>query len=168
VRFPRQLVAFSVVATQLVTFALMLAILIVLSLVFIPAARPWVWLAIPLAVLFAGLVTGCSLIVACLNVLFRDVEHILAAALLPWFFVTPILWRFADLPAKAQEHHKLLLVLRWGNFVTPPIYAVRDALWLGAAPRVADVVYLAVAAAVALAAGALLFRRIDDRIAIEL
>jgi homopolymeric O-antigen transport system permease protein len=168
VRFPRQLVAFSVVATQLVTFALMLAILIVLSLVFIPAARPWVWLAIPLAVLFAGLVTGVSLIVACLNVLFRDVEHILAAALLPWFFVTPILWRFADLPAKAQEHHKLLLVLRWGNFVTPPIYAVRDALWLGAAPRVADVVYLSVAAVVALAAGALLFRRIDDRIAIEL
>jgi ABC-type polysaccharide/polyol phosphate export permease len=59
-------------------------------------------------------------------------------------------------------------VLRWGNFITPPIYAVRDALWLGDAPRVADVVYLAVAAVVALAAGALLFRRIDDRIAIEL
>src|SRR5947207_12043348 len=168
VRFPRQLVAFSVVATQLVTFGLMLAILIVLSLVFIPAARSWVWLAVPLAVLFAGLVTGVALIVACLNVLFRDIEHLLAAALLPWFFVTPILWRFADLPAKAQGHQTLLEVLRWGNFVAPPIYAVRDALWLGHAPRAADVVYLAVAAVVALAAGALLFRWIDDRIAIEL
>jgi len=168
VRFPRQLVAFAVVATQLVTFALMLVILIVLSLVFIPAARTWVWLALPLGLLFAALVTGLALIVACLNVLFRDVEHILAAALLPWFFVTPILWRFADLPAKAQGHHTLLEVLRWGNFVAPPIYAVRDALWLGHAPRAADVVYLAVAAVVALAAGALLFRWIDDRIAIEL
>ena len=49
VRFPRQLVAFAVVATQLVTFALMLVILIVLSLVFIPAARSTVWLSIPLA-----------------------------------------------------------------------------------------------------------------------
>src|SRR5215212_10027826 len=39
VRFPRQLVAFSVVATQLVTFAVMLAILIVASLVFRPEAR---------------------------------------------------------------------------------------------------------------------------------
>ena len=122
----------------------------------------------PLGLLFAGLVTGVSLIVACLNVLFRDVEHILAAALLPWFFVTPILWRFADLPAKAQGHHKLLEVLRWGNFVAPPIYAVRDALWLGHAPRAADVVYLAVAAVLAMLAGALLFRWIDDRIAIEL
>jgi lipopolysaccharide transport system permease protein len=168
VRFPRQLVAFSVVATQLVTFALMLAILIVLSLVFIPAARTTVWLALPLGALFAALVTGVALIVACVNVLYRDVEHILAAALLPWFFVTPILWRFADLPAKAQRHHTLLEVLRWGNFVAPPIYAVRDALWLGDAPRAADVVYLIVAAAVALAAGAFFFRRIDDRIALEL
>jgi ABC-type polysaccharide/polyol phosphate export permease len=168
VRFPRQLVPFSVVATQLVTFVVMLAILIVLSLAFIPAARDTVWLSIPLAALFAGLVAGVSLIVACLNVIFRDVEHILAAALLPWFFLTPILWRFEDLPASAQSHHVLFDVLRWGNFIAPPIYAVRDALWLGDPPRVADVVYLVVAAVVALGLGALLFRRLDDRIAVEL
>src|SRR5256886_11754380 len=52
VRFPRQLVAFAVVATQLVTFALMLVILIVLSLVFIPAARTWVWLRLRVRVFF--------------------------------------------------------------------------------------------------------------------
>ena len=49
VRFPRQLVAFSMVATQAVTFGLMLVLLIVLSLVFVPEARTTVWLAIPLA-----------------------------------------------------------------------------------------------------------------------
>ena len=59
-------------------------------------------------------------------------------------------------------------VLRWGNFIAPPIYAVRDTLWLGSAPRVADAVYLVVAAAVSLGLGALLFRRLDDRMAIEL
>jgi ABC-type polysaccharide/polyol phosphate export permease len=168
VRFPRQLVPFSVVATQLVTFVLMLVILIVLSLVFIPEARSTVWLSVPLSALFVCLVAGVALVVACLNVLYRDVEHILAAALLPWFFLTPILWRFADLPDRAQSHHTLLVVLRWGNFVTPPIYAVRDSLWLGSPPRAADIVYLAVAAVVALVVGALLFVRVDDRIAIEL
>jgi len=168
VRFPRQLVPFAVVATQLVTFGLMLAILIVLSLVFISGAAATVWLAVPLAALFACLVAGLALVIACLNVLYRDVEHILAAALLPWFFLTPILWNFADLPPSAQKHQTLLHLLRWGNFVTPPIYAVRDPIWLGEAPRVADVVYLAVAAVVALAAGAFFFRRVDDRIAIEL
>src|SRR6478735_2064922 len=95
VRFPRQLVAFSTIATQAVTFAVMVAILIVLSLAFIPEARSTVWLAPPLALLFAGLVAGLGLIVACLNVLYRDIEHLIAAALLPWFFLTPILWRFA-------------------------------------------------------------------------
>ena len=58
VRFPRQLVAFSMVATQAVTFALMLAILIVLSLVFVPDARSTVWVAIPLAIVFAAFVAG--------------------------------------------------------------------------------------------------------------
>src|SRR5262249_33646716 len=154
VRFPRQLVPFAVVATQLVTFAVMLAILIVLSLIFVPSARATVWLSIPLSVLFVCIVAGLALGVACLNVLFRDVEHILAAALLPWFFLTPILWSFNYLPSGAQGHHKLLDVLRWGNVITPPITAVRDALWLGHAPRPADVIYLAVAAVVALAGGA--------------
>jgi ABC-type polysaccharide/polyol phosphate export permease len=168
VRFPRQLVALSTVATQAVTFAVMLAILVVLSLVFIPEARTTVWLALPLAVLFACFVAGTSLLVACLNVLFRDVEHVVAAALLPWFFLTPILWRFAQLPSGAQRHHALLDVLRWGNPLSPSIYAVRDALWSGHAPRAADVLYLAIAAALALGLGALVFRSVDDRIAVEL
>ena len=121
-----------------------------------------------MSALFVAFVGGIALIVACLNVLFRDVEHMLAAALLPWFFLTPILWRFADLPEDVRSHERLMELLRWGNFVTPPIYAVRDALWLGDPPRVADVVYLAVAAVVALALGAYVFSRVDDRIAVEL
>jgi ABC-type polysaccharide/polyol phosphate export permease len=168
VRFPRQLVPFSVVATQLVTFVAMLAILIVLSLAFVPRARPYVALSLPLSLLFLALVAGVALIVASLNVLFRDVEHILAAALLPWFFLTPVLWSFDGLPPDVQSHETLLDLLRWGNFVCPPITAVRDTLWLGAAPAAGDVIYLAVAAVVALALGAYVFGRVDDRIAIEL
>ena len=62
VRFPRQLVAFSMVATQAVTFAVMTVILVVLSLVFVPDARETVWLAIPLTVLFAAEVAGLALL----------------------------------------------------------------------------------------------------------
>jgi homopolymeric O-antigen transport system permease protein len=168
VRFPRQLVALSMVATQAVTFAVMIGILIVLSLIFVPEARPYVWTSIPLAVLFAGFVAGLALLVACVNVLFRDVEHILTAALLPWFFLTPILWSVNSLPADAQSHHALLDVLRWGNPVAPPIFAVRDAIWSGHLPRAADVIYLAVASVAALVLGAVVFRAVDDRIAVEL
>jgi len=168
VRFPRQLVAFSVVATQAITFTVMLAILIVASLIFIPGSASVVWLAIPLALLYAAFVAGVALIASCVNVMLRDTEHIVAAALIPWFFLTPILWSFASLPSSAAHHPTLLEVLRWGNFVAPPIAAVRAALWSGQVPPTGDMIYLAGAAVVSLALGSFVFGRVDNRLAIEL
>jgi ABC-type polysaccharide/polyol phosphate export permease len=167
VRFPRQLVAFSVISTQLVTFGVMLALVIALSLVTVPEARGTVWLAIPLAALFALFVFGLGLVVASLNVLFRDIEHILEAVLLPWFFLTPILYRFEQIGG-FHKHHTLVEVLRWGNFVTPPVSALRAVIWKGSLPAAADLIYLVVETAVALGLGAWVFNRVDDRIAVEL
>src|SRR5688572_18558165 len=73
VRFPRQLVPLSMVATQLVGFAVMVVIVIALSLVYLPGSRDTVWLALPVAVLFVGFVAGFSLAVASLNAIYRDV-----------------------------------------------------------------------------------------------
>ena len=168
VRFPRQLVALSIVATQAVTYAVMVAVLVVLSLIFVADARATVWLAVPLALVLAAEVAGLALIVACLNVLFRDVEHVLAAALLPWFFVTPILWSAQTLGDRALRHHTLLNVLHWINPVAPPIFAIRDAIWSGHVPHLWDVVYALAAAAIALSLAAVVFRTVDDRIAVEL
>jgi ABC-type polysaccharide/polyol phosphate export permease len=123
---------------------------------------------VPLALAQGAFTLGAAFFFATLNLFFRDVEHLLAAALLPWFFLTPVLWQFAGLPERVQRHHALLDVLRWGNFVAPPIAAVRDAIWSGHAPRPADVAYLGVAAIVALGLGAFVFTRVDERIAIEL
>ncbi len=168
VRFPRQLVAFSMVATQAVTFAVMIVVLIALSLLFVPEARATVWLAIPLALVFAAFVAGFALTAACLNVLFRDVEHVLTAALLPWFFVTPVIWSAQTLGDRAARHQSLLSLLHWINPVTPPISTIHDVIWAGHAPRLGDTIYTVVAAALALVVGAIVFRSVDDRIAVEL
>jgi lipopolysaccharide transport system permease protein len=168
VRFPRQLVPLSVVATQLVTYGAMLAVLIVANLIVIPETRDTVWLSIPLSLLVIALVAGVSLAVACANVVFRDVEHLVGAVLLPWFFLTPILYRLEDLPGGFKRYDWVVTILRWVNPLTPPIYALRDPLFYGRLPHWSDVLYLVVAAAVALAAGAWLFNRVDDRIAVEL
>ena len=53
------------------------------------------------------------------------------------------------------------------NFLTPPIEAMRAVLFFGDLPSAADTLYTIVAAAVALAAGAYVFSRSDDRIATE-
>jgi lipopolysaccharide transport system permease protein len=168
VRFPRQLVPLSVVATQLVTFAAMLAVLIVVNVIVIPETRDTFLVSIPLALAVIAFVGGLSLAVACTNVVFRDVEHLVSAVLLPWFFLTPILYRLEDLPGGFQRYDWVVTILRWVNPLTPPIYALRDPLFYGRLPHAWDVVYLCVAAVIALGLGALVFTRVDDRIAVEL
>lgn len=166
VRFPRQLVPLSIVGTNLVSFAVMLGLVMALSLWRIPEARATVWLAIPLAALFACIVAGFALVVASLNAVYRDVEHLLAALLLPWFFLTPILYSLEELPG-VDEYPAAELVLHWVNFLTPPVEAIRAVLFHGDLPGAGDTIYTAVAAIVALALGAYVFNRVDDRIATE-
>jgi lipopolysaccharide transport system permease protein len=166
VRFPRQLVPLSIVATQVVAFAAMLVVVVVLSLVFRPQARDTVWLVFPLAVAVVLFVAGVSLAIASLNAVFRDVEFVVSATLLPWFFLTPVLYQLESLPG-GEAHPWLIDVLHWANPVTPAILAMRAPLFFGELPALGDTLYLLGAAAVALALGALVFSRVDDRIASE-
>jgi ABC-type polysaccharide/polyol phosphate export permease len=164
-RFPRQLVPLSVVFAHLVSFGVMLVVLLVVNFVALPRVRATEWLAIPLSVLFIGVVCGIALAVASLNVLFRDVEFIVAALLVPWFFLTPILY---PLTGEALANHETAIdVIHWVNPLSPAVEAVRAPLFAGELPFWGDALYLVVACAVALCLGALVFRSVDDQIAIE-
>ena len=59
-------------------------------------------------------------------------------------------------------------VLHYGNPISPFVIAVQDTLFFGTWPSPADTVYCVVAAAVALVAGWLLFRRLEPEMAVEL
>lgn len=164
-RFPRQLVPLSVVAAHLVSFVAMLALLLVVNFVALPRVRATELLALPLVALFVALVCGLALAVASLNVLFRDVEFIVAALLVPWFFLTPILYPL-DLPSIAK-HPTAVWFIHWVNVLSPGIEAVRAPLFYGRLPFWGDALYLVVACVAALALGAFVFNRVDDQIAIE-
>lgn len=168
VRFPRQLVPLSVVATQLVTLGVMLAVIVPINLVLLPDTRTTFWLAFPLAVLLVGFTAGLALMVATANVRYRDVEHIVQAILLPWFFLTPVLYTFETLPGAVAEHGTLVEVLHWGNPMAPIVISIRDPLYFGVWPPWGDVLYSFVAAVVALALGALVFTKLDEDLAVEL
>jgi ABC-type polysaccharide/polyol phosphate export permease len=164
-RFPRQLVPLSVVFAHLVSFAVMLALLLVVNFIALPRVRATEWLAIPLAVLFVGVICGIALATASLNVLFRDIEFIVAALLVPLFFLTPILYPLTG--STLARHPTVVQFIHWANPLSPGIEAVRAPLFAGTLPHWTDALYLVVACAVALLAGALVFRRVDDQIAIE-
>jgi homopolymeric O-antigen transport system permease protein len=164
-RFPRQLLPLSVVFAHLVSFAVMLVLLLVINFIALPRVRGTEWLAIPLCVLFVGVVCGLGLLVASLNVLFRDIEFIVASALVPLFFLTPILY---GLDTVSETHQRIGNAIHWLNPLSPAVEAVRAPLFLGELPRWTDTVYLIVACVLSLAFGAWVFNRVDDQIASEI
>jgi ABC-type polysaccharide/polyol phosphate export permease len=163
-RFPRQLVPLSVVATQLISFVVMLAALLVLNFALLPRVRATEWLAIPLAVALVAITGGLALAIACLNVLFRDVEFLVAALLLP-LFLTPVLYPLTDQQIASRQW--VVDLIHWANPLSPPIEALHAVLFYGKLPSAGDTIYTVVAAVVALALGAWVFNRVDDEIAIE-
>jgi ABC-type polysaccharide/polyol phosphate export permease len=165
-RFPRQLVPLSVVAAHLVSFCVMIVLLLVVVAVALPRARATELLAVPLAAVFVAFVAGLALVVASLNVLFRDVEFIVASLLVPWFFLTPVIYPLTKVPG-AEKHAHVIQAIHWLNPLSPAVEAIRAPLFLGTLPFWGDALYLVVATLVALALGAFVFSRVDDQIAIE-
>ncbi len=164
-RFPRQLVPLSVVATHLISFAVMLVALLALNFALLPRVRGTEWLAIPIAVAIVAFAGGLALAIASLNVLFRDIEFLVAALLLPLFFLTPVLYPLSD--QKIASRPWVVDVIHWGNPLSPMIEALRDPLFYGRLPSAGDTVYTVIAAVLALALGAFVFSRVDDQIAVE-
>jgi ABC-type polysaccharide/polyol phosphate export permease len=166
VRFPRQLLPFAVVGTNAVTLLVMLAVVVPVNLIVIPETRSTFWAALPIVIPLVALVGGLALVLAAVTVVFRDVEHLLTAILLPWFFLTPVFYTF-DLPG-IGDHPTLVNFLHYANPVAPFVIAIRDPLFFGELPKLGDVVYVFAAALVALAAASLVFRRLDDQLAAQL
>ena len=98
VYFPREILPLSVVLANLVNFLFSLAVFLPLAFLF--GAQLSVWtLALPVVIgVQVVLVAGLGLILAALNVFYRDTEAVLDVALTAWFFLTPIFWQLELLP----------------------------------------------------------------------
>src|SRR5437879_4543925 len=138
-RFPRQFVPLSIVATHLVSFAVMLAGLLVLNFALLPRVRATEWLAIPIAAGVVAIASGLALAIASLDVLFRDIEFLVAALLLPLFFLTPVLYPLSS-PDIARHEHVVQLI-HWANPLSPVVEALRDPRFSGRLPGLAATLY---------------------------
>jgi ABC-type polysaccharide/polyol phosphate export permease len=167
VRFPREAIPASVAVVQLGTFLVMLAVVVPIALAVRGTLEPELLLIVPIVLLLFGLVLGASLAVAVLHAHFRDVEPVLGAALLPWFFLTPIFIRVDDFPG-VRDHRWVGDLLEWGNPIAPFVDSLRQILYSGVSPSGAQLLYLTVAGLGTLAVGTLLFRRLERDLAVIL
>ena len=165
--FPRELVPASAVLAQTVTIFVMLAILIPTCLIVEPENARTVALVVPIVAGLICLVLGIAWLFSVANVFYRDVEHLLAVGFLPWFFLTPVLYGLDQFSA-AQSHRWLILLMRYGNPVTPYVESVRAVVLQHVVPGAPLLLYVFLVGPLVGLLGLWTMQRFQDRIAIEL
>ncbi len=153
--FPHEAIVYaSVGATLVLQFAGYVVVLLVLVAIGEPIRLQGLLLAVPLWLVMAIAVAGVALMLASLQVFVRDVEHVLMPVLMMLMYLTPVLYPLSLVPANLRGFVA-------ANPFTWLVDRMRAALLEGQlAPRLSDVVALAVAVAIFLA-GRWMFRRLS-------
>jgi len=157
VRMPVQLLPAASVLSALVNFLLSFVVLFGVLVVFGPR-HPEGLLYLPLLVALQLVMNlGMAYLLACANVFFRDVEHILGVLLMAWYFLTPVLFPASILDDRPTERFLLDL-----NPMTGVITGYHRALLDGIAPEWGPLLWSAAFAVLAFLVGFALFHRTKD------
>jgi lipopolysaccharide transport system permease protein len=165
--FPRELIPAASVLAQLSAAVVMFAILVPADLIVVPETAKTIALAFPIFGAFICLALGFAWLLSIANVFFRDVEHLLAVIFLPWFFLTPVLYALEQFSA-ASSHRWLILLMRYGNPVTPYVESVRAVVLQHTVPGAPLLVYVFLVGPAFALLGLWVMQRYEDRLAIEL
>jgi ABC-type polysaccharide/polyol phosphate export permease len=141
VAFPPQTLPTVTVLATLINFLLALPLLFAFMLLSgLPVKAAVIAVPVTIAIQFV-FTLGIALALSMLTVRYRDLQHLLGNLMTLWFFLTPVLYPPAFVPAQLQA----FLVL---NPMTSLIVSYQDALYHGRLPAPA---YLMLAAVVAVA-----------------
>ncbi len=137
VSFPRQILPFSVVLTHLIHFLIQIPLVVIVLMLFPPPGNvlgaQLLWLPVIFAVQL-GLVTGAGLLVAGLNVVYRDTQYIVDSALLLLFWFSSLLFDGRD-KSSALQVHEWMFFLYYLNPLAGISEAYRSVLFYGQAPQ---------------------------------
>jgi ABC-type polysaccharide/polyol phosphate export permease len=167
VKFPREMIPAAAVTVQLIPMFAMLVVLLPVALAVRGTASAALLLLVPLIACLFAFTLGLALIVAVLHAHFRDVQPVLATALLPWFFISGVLFSLVQLPG-IHDHRWVEPLLRWANPIAPFIDTSRSVLYSGHAPSLTTLGYVLAAGVVSLAFGAAVFRSHEGELAVVL
>lgn len=159
--FPRTLLPLASVITSVMRFLPTIGIYVVVHLLSgLPVNANLLW-AIPVFAEMVVLATGLSLLVAALQVYFRDLSNFLPYLLRVWLYVSPVLWYATEVPGG----YKFLL---YANPLGGMLTAWSEALNQGITPGGTWMLLGAGWAAAAFVAGALYFVSREREFAVRL
>jgi len=162
VYFPREVLPLASLLSNGVNFLISLVLLFVFIALFqIPLGVSLVWL--PVIVLIQTMFSfGLGLLLAALNVYFRDTQQLVDVIVLAWFFVTPIIYSIDVI-----HNATLKLLVEILNPMAGLVVAYRHVLYSGDWPAVGLLAITALEAGLILLIGALVFRRLSPAFAEE-
>lgn len=154
VYFPREILPIGAVLARLVDFAISLAILLGVMLVYhvVPASTA---LLLPVILLLHMVFTmGIALLVSAANVFYRDVAQLLGIVLMLWMYLTPVFYPIDLVPTRYLALFQL-------NPMVAIVDAYRAALLGRAWPGAGQMAYSAGIAIVVLAFGYFAFKKYE-------
>lgn len=119
VYFPREVLPIAVVLANLVNFLIALTVLFVFILIFQIPITPWILLLPVVIIVQVIFIIGVGLIMATVNVFYRDTQVIMEVLMQAWFFLTPIFYPGDILPRNYPIGGFTLDVWRWMNILNP-------------------------------------------------
>jgi lipopolysaccharide transport system permease protein len=160
--FPREIIPLSLVISNFIhTFLVGFVVNFALIIFYHVPLNLWL-LFLPLVFIVQVLFTsGMALMLACLQVYFKDVTVLLGHVLTLWLYSTPIIYPLHMVP------EPYLTWIRY-NPLTGIIVAYRNILFYGISPLMGDFIYSTLISIAALIAGYWVFNRYQDYFAEEI
>jgi len=159
--FPRWLLVLSSNLANLIGSSLEFAALFPL-LIFLGMKITYIALLLPVILVFEFiLIIGVSLVLAPLNVYYRDVNQVWDIALQIGFFLCPIIYSISLIPERYVLAYSL-------NPMTRVIESIRKTLYYSTLPTLADFTIILVSGLILLLVGYLVFRKLEPRFAEEI
>lgn len=159
VRFTREVVPLATLGYPLVNMLIAFVLLLVIQIALgVPPTLYALWVAPLLAIEFA-LTAGLALLLSALNVRFRDVSYLVSVGLIFGFYASPVFYELRLVTGGGAGLHPWAALLYQANPMAGLLTAFRDALLFGRAPAFAHWAWPALAAALFLVAGVVVFRR---------
>ena len=171
VYFPREVLPTATVLANLVNFLLALVVLFGALIVTHTHISPYIWLLPVVILIQTCFVLGVALVLATLNVFYRDTSMIMEVVLQAWFFLTPIFYPIETLPRSVEvagvtlNIHRMMYIL---NPMASLIAAYRDLLYWGYRTNMDFFLRTAITSVIVLVFGYWFFLRYSRRFGEEL
>jgi lipopolysaccharide transport system permease protein len=168
--FPRWVLPAASTLSWLATFLVEMLVLAVILGIAGNVVLVWVPLVLVVVLIQFVFVLGLGLALSALNTYFRDIQHFLSILLNVWFYATPVIYPI-DLPPEEAEVLGFTVPIRSiieFNPMTSFVDAYRALLYDMRAPTASMWLAIIGWAAAAAIVGALVFRRLEPRLAEEL